>query len=1033
MTLTTGALTIDFQSTLTGTDSFVATGLFTLIDFAMVNIPGTIDAYGGVTVISATLSGVTLNNYGTATWRVNDGNGVGIGLNSGAVINNRPNATFAMVDFYGGAGIGGDGTGEFNNSGTVTSTAHNASIGAQLSNSGTVSVQQGSLGLNSAHNSGAVTVASGASLGIGSYIQTSGSTVLNGGSINGGILSINGGALSGTGIIIGDVTNGGQVIPGGLGATGLLTINGNYTQTATGSFDVDLGGTAAGSIDQLAVSGTASLDGTVDITLINSFQPALGNTFQVLTFGSSTGNFTTDNFPGLAGGLFLDPVFNASSATMVTDRVGISGAPTISGTGIPITVTGSLIGPSAGSSFAFSWIVTQDGNPFSSGTGSPYSFTPSVNGTYVVGLTVTDAAGGKGTASVQVVVGPSIFVLNPSASGALTVSGNASINVPGEVVVDSSSNSAISASGNAHIAASVIDVQGGFRKAGTATFSPAPETGVSAPDPLATLPSPSTINVTNYGSESLSGNSSATINPGIYSQITVSGNAKLAMNCGIYIIEGGGFTVTGNASVTGSGVTIYNAGSNYPNSGGNFGGITLSGNGTFSMTAPTTGTYAGILIFQSRQNTRALSFSGNAMLGMTGTIYAPSALLSMSGNAQLQNPLVVGMLNLSGNVGLTQTADGSDSTSDTSGLANTLLAGNLSVYVNEPSGNFSADELARIQDAINAWDAILAPYNVSITEVSDPSLANVVIDTSTTSAAGGASSGVLGCYDGATGEITLIQNWNWYAGADPSQIGAGQYDFETTVTHELGHALGLGHSADPSSPMYATLATGVADRTPSTQDLNIPDPPEGADPQIAAGFNLGPANPSLSRGAFAALPGAGPRPGPVGLMPLPAAGIMGTYFLTGSAPRLNPPEGSAELVNQPEVIARIALRLSLAVHELEQDREDRLLPLTGIVARFGPRRACRERVLRAHSDGRQASRHRDRFHGWGESFASPARHIARHGFPDDAGLLLPNASARRESAVRRTGRAADGYAVRGRILQFWRSALWRRDVGGLGD
>ena len=61
----------------------------------------------------------------------------------------------------------------------------------------------------------------------------------------------------------------------------------------------------------------------------------------------------------------------------------------------------------------------------------------------------------------------------------------------------------------------------------------------------------------------LSGNSSQTINPGIYSQITVSGNAKLTLNPGIYVIAGGGFTVSGNASVTGSGVMIYNAGSTY--------------------------------------------------------------------------------------------------------------------------------------------------------------------------------------------------------------------------------------------------------------------------------------------------------------------------------------------------------------------------------------------------------------------------------------------------------------------------------------
>ncbi len=103
---------------------------------------------------------------------------------------------------------------------------------------------------------------------------------------------------------------------------------------------------------------------------------------------------------------------------------------------------------------------------------------------------------------------------------------------------------------------------------------------------------------------------------------------------------------------------IYNAGSNYPELRRNFGGITLSGNGTFNLTCPTSGTYAGILFFQSRQNTRALSFSGNAMGGMTGVIYAPTPCSSMSGNASLQNPLDVGMLNLSGNVSLTQTAAG---------------------------------------------------------------------------------------------------------------------------------------------------------------------------------------------------------------------------------------------------------------------------------------------------------------------------------------------------------------------------------------
>ena len=69
-------------------------------------------------------------------------------------------------------------------------------------------------------------------------------------------------------------------------------------------------------------------------------------------------------------------------------------------------------------------------------------------------------------------------------------------------------------------------------------------------DPLAGLTGPSTAGLTNYGSVNLSGKSTATINPGIYSQIKVSNSASLTLNPGIYIIEGGGLTVTGGASIS---------------------------------------------------------------------------------------------------------------------------------------------------------------------------------------------------------------------------------------------------------------------------------------------------------------------------------------------------------------------------------------------------------------------------------------------------------------------------------------------------
>ena len=103
-------------------------------------------------------------------------------------------------------------------------------------------------------------------------------------------------------------------------------------------------------------------------------------------------------------------------------------------------------------------------------------------------------------------------------------------------------------------------------------------------------------------------------------------------------------------------MTIFNAGSLYNAStgadGGTFGSITLSGNATLS--APSTGTYAGILIFQARDNSKALTLSGNVVQGISGTIYAPAAQLAESGNAQIgstSNPIsiVVDTMTLSSN------------------------------------------------------------------------------------------------------------------------------------------------------------------------------------------------------------------------------------------------------------------------------------------------------------------------------------------------------------------------------------------------
>jgi hypothetical protein len=109
--------------------------------------------------------------------------------------------------------------------------------------------------------------------------------------------------------------------------------------------------------------------------------------------------------------------------------------------------------------------------------------------------------------------------------------------------------------------------------------------------------------------------------------------------------------------------------------------------------------------------------------------------------------------------------------------------------------------------------------------VNSPDDANLVISAASTTPIGGVSEGVLGYYSETEGqgEVILVQGWDWYQGEDPAGIGQGQFDFQTIVLHEIGHAIGLGHNTAASSVMHSELSSGVVKRTVTEEDLNIPE------------------------------------------------------------------------------------------------------------------------------------------------------------------------------------------------------------------
>ncbi len=77
-------------------------------------------------------------------------------------------------------------------------------------------------------------------------------------------------------------------------------------------------------------------------------------------------------------------------------------------------------------------------------------------------------------------------------------------------------------------------------------------------------------------------------------------------------------------------------------------------------------------------------------------------------------------------------------------------------------------------------------------------------------------------YDVETGEI-LDSDTELNTAQNPVTTGdlGVKYDLESILTHELGHALGLSHSADPNATMYATYDRGTTDlRTLSPDDVD---------------------------------------------------------------------------------------------------------------------------------------------------------------------------------------------------------------------
>ena len=170
-------------------------------------------------------------------------------------------------------------------------------------------------------------------------------------------------------------------------------------------------------------------------------------------------------------------------------------------------------------------------------------------------------------------------------------------------------------------------------------------------DPLASLARPSTGG--GCIATDLKVAASQTLYPGVYCKgLTVSGSALVTMMPGIYTFEDGPLIVANTASLKGANVGLYFT--------GNAGGLRFDPDTTIDLTAPRSGTMAGMLMFEDRtvstpvelpfgpkgapppppygsQPMRQYRITSNNAANLLGTIYLPAGRLIIDAGAPVAN------------------------------------------------------------------------------------------------------------------------------------------------------------------------------------------------------------------------------------------------------------------------------------------------------------------------------------------------------------------------------------------------------------
>jgi Flp pilus assembly protein TadG len=243
-----------------------------------------------------------------------------------------------------------------------------------------------------------------------------------------------------------------------------------------------------------------------------------------------------------------------------------------------------------------------------------------------------------------------VVSLDNNSETGLKFSGSATVNLGCGLKTNAKGSSAVDGTGSSTVTASPVAAVGQIANSGNfasgTTFQP-----YSAPqaDPYASVPAPTSFpngNCPNFSvnsnqtKTSLSANSDYKLtSDGYYCMGNMSLNGNVTLPSGVYVLDAGSLSIGSQAVVNCSGCTFVFTSRTAATNPGSIGGISnINGGATINMTAPSSGTYSGLLMYQDRRATlpngnQSNQVNGNSSSTFQGSFYFPSQRVTFNGTS----------------------------------------------------------------------------------------------------------------------------------------------------------------------------------------------------------------------------------------------------------------------------------------------------------------------------------------------------------------------------------------------------------------